>query len=193
MINKRKLLLTSKVSLFVLIVLIIVAIIPLTISKYETSSRGNINSNIAFYLFHDDYIVQNVNLSNVDFSQGHYVLNFTVSNQNNNKVSDVDISYVLKVVTTTNLPFSYELYENEEYNSSGATNLINNSNTVVEKDEDGTYFQTFTMHEEELLYRSPKVNSYTLVVNFLDYYKNAKYQDMVESVRIIIDSKQVID
>ena len=149
MINKKKLLLTSKVSLFVLILLIIIAIIPLTISKYETTTRGNINSNIAFYLFHDDYIVQNVNLSNVDFSQGHYVLNFTVSNQNNN--------------------------------------------TTVERDDDGTYFQTFTMDEEELLYRTPKVNSYTLVVYFGNYYRNAKYQDMVESVRIIIDSKQVID
>ncbi len=193
MINKKKMLLISKIGLFVLVLFIIVAIVPFTISKYETISSGEINSNIAFYLFHDDYMVKNVSLSNVDFSQGYYILNFTISNQKDTKVSDVDITYILKIITTTNLPFEYELYENENYDSTGATNLISSNNTVVEKDSDGTYFQTFTMNEEELLYRTPKVNSYTLVVKFADYYRNYKYQDMVESVRIVIDSKQIID
>ena len=193
MINKQKMLLMSKVGLFVLILFIVIAIVPFTISKYETVSNGNINSNIAFYLFHDDYVVKNVSLANVDFSKGFYVLDFTISNQKDTKVSDVDINYILKIITTTNLPFEYELYENENYTSDEATNLISSSNTVVEKDEDGTYFQTFTMNEEQLLYNSPKVNRYTFVVRFLDYYRNYKYQDMVESVRIVIDSEQVID
>ena len=193
MINKQKMLLMSKVGLFVLILFIVIAIVPFTISKYETVSNGNINSNIAFYLFHDDYVVKNVSLANVDFSKGLYVLDFTISNQKDTKVSDVDINYILKIITTTNLPFEYELYENENYTSDEATNLISSSNTVVEKDEDGTYFQTFTMNEEQLLYNSPKVNRYTFVVRFLDYYRNYKYQDMVESVRIVIDSEQVID
>ena len=193
MINRQKMLLMSKIGLFVLILFIVIAIIPFTISKYETVSNGNINSNIAFYLFHDDYVVKNVSLANVDFSKGLYVLDFTISNQKDTKVSDVDINYILKIITTTNLPFEYELYENENYTSNGATNLISSSNTVVEKDADGTYFQTFTMNEEQLLYRSPKVNRYTLVVRFADYYRNYKYQDMVESVRIVIDSEQIID
>ncbi len=193
MFNKQKILLLSKISLFILIVLIIIAIVPLTISKYETVSSGEINSNIAFYLFHDDYVVRNVSLSNVDFSEGSYVLNFTISNQKDTKVSDVDIKYILKIITTTNLPFEYELYENENYDDTDATNLISSSNTVIERDDDGTYFQTFTMSEETLLYQSPKVNNYTLVVKFADYYRNYKYQDMVESVRIVIDSEQIID
>ena len=193
MINRQKMLLMSKIGLFVLILFIVIAIIPFTISKYETVSNGNINSNIAFYLFHDDYVVKNVSLANVDFSKGLYVLDFTISNQKDTKVSDVDINYILKIITTTNLPFEYELYENEDYDSDGATNLISSSNTVVEKDEDGTYFQTFTMNEEQLLYNSPKVNRYTFVVRFLDYYRNYKYQDMVDSIRIVIDSEQVID
>lgn len=193
MINKQKMLLMSKISLFLLILFIIIAIIPLTISKYETVTNGNINSNIAFYLFNDSYQTENVTLSNVDFTRGYYVVNFSVSNQKGTKVSDVDISYILKVVTTTNLPFEYELYENEDYNDNGATNLISSSNTDVSRDEDGTYFQTFTLNEETLLYNSPSANQYTLVVYFGDYYNNAKYQDMVESVRIIIDSKQIID
>ena len=193
MINKKKMLLMSKVSLFLLVLFIIIAIIPLTISKYETVTNGNINSNIAFYLFNDSYQTQSVTLSNVDFTRGYYVVNFSVSNQKGNRISDVDISYILKVVTTTNLPFEYELYENEDYNDNGATDLISSSNTDVSRDDDGTYFQTFTMNEETLLYNSPSANQYTLVVYFGDYYNNAKYQDMVESVRIIIDSKQIID
>ncbi len=193
MINRKKILLMSKISLFVLVLLVIIAIIPFTISKYESNGDGHINSNVAFYLFRDDYLVQNVNLSSVDFSKGYYYLDFTVGNKKDDKISDVDIHYVLSIVTTTNLPFVYELYENEAFDSNGATNLINSSNTVIKKDEDGTYFQTFTMDEEELLFRSPKVNSYTLVVYFGDYYQDSKYQDMVESIKIVIDSEQVID
>ena len=193
MINKQKMMLFSKIGFFALVLFIIVAIVPFSISKYETVSNADINSNIAFYLFQDDYVVRNVSLSNVDFSRGFYVLNFTVSNQKDTRVSDVDIRYVLKIITTTNLPFEYELYENEDYDVTGATNLINSGNTVLEKDDDGTYFQTFTMNEEELLYKKPKVNYYTLVVKFSDYYRNYKYQDMVDSIRIVIDSEQVID
>ena len=80
MINKKKMLLMSKISLFLLIFFIIIAIIPLTISKYETVTNGNINSNIAFYLFNDSYQTENVTLSNVDFTRGYYVVNFSVSN-----------------------------------------------------------------------------------------------------------------
>ena len=193
MIDKRRVLLMSKIGLFVFVLLIIVAIVPLTISKYQTVSSGDINSNIAFYLLKDDYLVQNVSLSNVDFDKGYYVLDFSVTNEKDNKVSDVDISYVVKIITTTNLPFEYRLYENEDYEDSNAVNLINEENTVIQKDSDGTYFQTFTMEEEELLYKNPRINQYTLVVYFGDYFLNSKYQDMVESVRIIVDSKQIID
>ena len=190
MIDKGKLFLISKIATLILIFGIGLAIIPITISKYQASGAGNVNSNIAFYLLKEGYYYQNVKLSDVDLDNSPYVVNFSVSNTKDNKVSDVDIEYVVKVITTTNLPFTYELYENEDY--VGGTNLISNSNTVVEKDSDGTYFQTFSLDKETLYYRTSKVNNYTLLV-YYGNLKDAKYQDVVESVKIVVDSKQVIE
>ena len=192
MLYRQKLLLLSKLSLFFLVLLIILVLVPMTLSKYDTVIQGEVNSNIAFYLFKDEYITQNVKLSTNDISSS-FIISFTIGNQKNSKVSDVDIEYILKIVTTTNLPFRYELFMNENFDDTDAVNLIQSSNTVVEQDEDGTYFQTFTFENETLLYQHPKTNQYTLVVYTDNFYRDSKFQDMIESIRFIVDSNQVID
>ena len=193
MFSKKNILLISKINLFIVTFLITLIIFPFTLSKYQTAATGNINSNIAFYLFKTDYQIERIKLADLEPSTIPHIYNFTIGNQNNNKVSDVDIEYTLKIVTTTNLPLRYKLYKNEAYESNDSTNLINNDNTTIEKDNDGTYFQTFEFNKEELLYTTPKTNNYTLVVYFDETNKEAKYQDTPESVRIIVDSKQIID
>ena len=188
MFSKKNILLISKINLFLVAFFITLVLFPFTLSKYETNTTGNVNSNIAFYLFKADYQVQRIKLADLKPSSEAHVYTFSVSNQNNNKVSDVDIEYTLRIVTTTNLPLRYQLYENENYQSNNATNLINANNSTIAPDQDGTYFQ-----REELLYSTPKTNNYTLVVYYDTTNKEAKYQDTVESVRIIIESRQIID
>lgn len=169
------------------------AMISITFSKYQTKATGKISSNIAFYLTKADYQVKQIKLGMLMPSHDPYIYTFTVSNQDGNKVSDVDINYVLKIITTTNLPLRFELYMNEEYDSNGSTNLISSGNTVIESDEYGTYFQTITMDGEDLLYNNPKTNNYTLLVYYDENDKDAKYQDTVESVRLIVESSQIIE
>ena len=193
MFNKKNILLISKLNLFFITFFITLIIFPFTLSKYQSTATGNINSNIAFYLFKTDYQIERIKLADLEPSTTPHIYTFTIGNQNNNKVSDVDIEYYLKIITTTNLPLRYQLYKNEEYESNDSTNLINNTNTTIEKDSDGTYFQTFEFDKEELLYTTPKTNNYTLVVYFDETNKEAKYQDTPESVRIIVDSRQIID
>ena len=193
MFNKKNILLISKLNLFLITFFITLIIFPFTLSKYQSTATGNINSNIAFYLFNTDYQIERIKLADLEPSNTPHIYTFTISNQDNSKVSDVDIEYILKIVTTTNLPLRYQLYKNEDFESNDSTNLINDNNTTIEKDDDGTYFQTFEFNKEELLYTTPKTNNYTLVVYFDETNKEAKYQDTPESVRIIVDSKQIID
>ncbi len=193
MFNKKNILLISKINLFLISFFITLVLFPFTLSKYQTTSTGNVNSNIAFYLFKTDYQVQRIKLADIKPSSVPNVYTFSISNQNNSKISDVDIEYILRIVTTTNIPLRYQLYKNEDYQSNDATNLINGNNTTIYQDDDGTYFQKFEFSTEELLYSTPKTNNYTLVVYYDDTNKEFKYQDTVESIRIIIDSKQIID
>ena len=193
MFSKKKFLLISKINLLVIILLILIKIMPVTLSKYQSSGIGNMNSNIAFYLLTADYLTQKIKLSDLTPSDNPYVYTFTVGNEKDSKTSEVDIEYILSIVTTTNLPLRYELYENSNYQDENAVNLINDSNTVIEKDEDGTYFQKFTFEKENLYFNNPSTNTYTLLVYFDKSNNDAKYQDTVEGLRIIVDSKQIID
>lgn len=193
MFNKKNILLISKINLFLVTFFMTLVIFPFALSKYQTTATGNVNSNIAFYLFKADYQVQRIKLADLEPSNTPHVYTFSVSNQNNNKVSDVDIEYTLRIVTTTNLPLRYQLYKNEDYQSNDSTNLINGNNTTIAQDDDDTYFQTFTFSTEQLLYAIPKTNNYTLVIYYDVTNKESKYQDTIESIRIIIDSKQIIN
>lgn len=193
MFSKRKFLLISKINVLIIVLLILIKIMPVTLSKYESSGIGKMNSNIAFYLLSADYLTEKIKLSDLTPSDSPYVYTFTVGNKKDSKTSEVDIEYVLSIVTTTNLPLRYELYENSNYLDNDAVNLITSSNTVVEKDIDGTYFQTFTFNKEELYFSNPTTNTYTLLVYFDKSNNDFKYQDVVEGVRIIVDSKQIIE
>lgn len=193
MFSKKKFLLISKINILIIVLLLLIKIMPITLSKYQSSGIGNTNSNIAFYLLTADYLTEKIKLSDLTPSDNPYLYTFTISNQKGEKISEVDIEYVLSIVTTTNLPLRYELYENSNYQDSNAVNLITDSNTVTELDEDGTYFQTFTFEKEELYFATPITNTYTLVVYFDQSNNDAKYQDVVEGIRIIVDSKQIIE
>ncbi len=188
----------DRLIIIILLIVIVITIgvflvMSITFSKYQTNITGNVASNIAFYLTKADYQVQQIKLTTVKPREDPYVYTFSVSNRDGNKVSDVDISYILKIVTTTNLPLEYELYMNESYTSNSATNLVSSSNTVVAADEYGTYFKTITMPGEDLLYATPKTNNYTLLIYYNEDETNAKYQDTVESIKLIIGSQQIIE
>lgn len=193
MFSKKKFLLISKINILIIVLLLLIKILPVTLSKYQSSGTGNIDSNIAFYLLSADYLTQNIKLTDLVPSDSPYVYTFTIANEKDDTTSEVDIEYVLSIITTTNLPLRYELYKNSDYQSADAVNLITNGNTVIEPDSDGTIFQTFTFNKEELYYTTPTTNTYTLLVYFDKINNDAKYQDIVEGLRINIDSKQIID
>ena len=182
-------------SMMILLIIIIgcLIIISKSLSKYENEVQTRVQSNIAFYLAKTDYMTRNIKLTDLKPSNTPYVYTFTVGNVDGNKRSEVDISYILSIITTTNIPLTYKLYMNEDYQSNDSTNLISSTNTEVARDEDGTYFQTFTFDEEELYYSTSKTNSYTLLVYYDLEDNDAKYQDTIESIRIVVDSSQIIE
>ena len=61
----------------------------------------------------------------------------SISNEKDGNIAETDIEYNLKIRTTTNLPLSISLLENE--------NNIADITTNVEKDTDGTYFRTIAI------------------------------------------------
>ena len=139
MFTEKRIKLISKINTFLIAFLVMIILFPMALSKYETTATGNINSNIAFYLNKTGYQSNNIKLTELKPSPNPYVYTFTVGNQDGTKISEVDIEYTVKIVTTTNLPLRYLLYENEDYQSNSSTNLVTSNNTVTAADDDGCH------------------------------------------------------
>lgn len=191
MVNKKLRRLYAKLIILVLCLLIIARIFVLVLSKYESISNSYADVDIAFYLLKEDYQSMTLNLASLLPRDDAYTFEFSIGNQAGEDVAEVDLEYELTLRTTTNLPLTYELYMNESYTDSGATNIIK-ENTVA-YDEHGTYFRTMTTDKITLPYTTGTTNLYQLVVYFPGEYNQEIYQDIIELLEINVNGQQVTD
>ena len=191
MINKKIKRLYSKIIILIICLIISLRLFTLVLSKYESISNSNAIVEIAFYLFKEDYKNMTTHLSAIYPKDGVYVYTFSIGNENEFERAEVDLEYDLKIRTTTNLPLIYKLYMNEDYSLPKSTNII--KDTIVEKDENGTYFKKIITEPIFLNYKVGTTNTYQLVVEFPITYNQEIYQDIIEMIEISVDAKQVID
>lgn len=192
MISKKRFLVAIKLSMAIIFLITSIAILPKVFSRYQSSATSNPNIDVAFYIINATYQSRNVVLSKIKPSNDPYIVNFTISNNDGTNRLGVDAIYDLKIVTTTNLPLSFELYKNQAYNDDGAINIISTT-TTIDTDDDGTYFKTMVAPRETFSYTENQTYNYQLVIYFSRDYMSYNYQDIVESIEIVVDSKQVIE
>lgn len=166
-------------------------IFTLTLSKFESEAKSTTDIDIAFYLLKEDYQTMELSLENLYPSEKPYVYTFSISNADGEKRAEVDLTYDLVIKTTTNLPLTYELYMNELYDDENSNMAL--TRNEVDTDEDGTYFRYLETANETFEYVNIEKNVYQLVVYFPQEYNTEKYQDIIESIEINIDAKQVIE
>lgn len=179
---------------FVLFFLFIVAILLLryAYAKYEVQAKINANIEKALYIFDDDKLSFNLEPDGIVPSDDPYVYRFSVANFMEGKHSDVDITYEVKVRTTTNLPITISIYRNELPDATGATNLFQSAQTL--QDEDNAWYRLYETGEEyEMDYEDDVTDIYTMVINFPSNYANdTTYANSIESIEVILDSKQLL-
>lgn len=188
-INRRRSIIIAKLLVNVLFIILMLILIDRTYSKYATEATSQAEIQAAFYLLNDEYQSSSVKLDALEPRDEKYVYSFSVSNNKNNQRTETTLEYELKIVTTTNLPLSYQLFKNEDYET--GTNII--INDTILPDEYGTIFRTFTTEKETFSHTEDETNIYTLVVKFPKEYNKIEYQDIIEAITIEIDSKQLIE
>lgn len=192
MFNKKRSIIVAKLLIGLLSIILIIILINRTLSRFETTATSQAEIQAAFYILKDDYKSMTVKLDALEPRNQEYSYTFSVSNYENEKRTETSLEYDLKIVTTTNLPLTYELYmEKEGDNSTGTTNIITNEEILP--DEYGTYFRTLSTTTESFGHQANETNVYTLVVHFPEEYKETKYQDIIESIEIKVDSRQLIE
>lgn len=192
MFNKRRSIIIVKLLISLLSLILIIILIGRTLSKYETSATAQANIQAAFYLLNDDYQSMNIKLGMLEPRAEEYSYTFSVSNNDNGKRTETSLEYDLKIITTTNLPLTYELYMVKEGNdTTERVNVI--TNEEIAPDEYGTYFRTISTNTESFGHQKNETNIYTLVVHFPEEYRQIQYQDIIESIEIKVDSRQLIE
>lgn len=167
-------------------------LLKIAYARYEIRAKINANIDKALYIFEDEKLDFNLNPSGIIPSDEDYTYKFSVSNYNSSKHSDVDISYKLKVRTTTNLPITISIYRNELPDSNGAVNLFQSS--TLKQDADDAWYRLYdTMEEFEMNYEDDVTDIYTMVIHFpTSYASDTTYANYLESIEVILESKQII-
>lgn len=189
-INGKKFKTIVFASFLVVFLLVSVFLIPTTLSKYTSQTNSNAETNVAFYLLKADYQTNVILLDEIAPRNNPYTYTFTVSNFNGTKRTETNMQYDLVIRTTTNLPLEYRLYLNSVYTDSNAENAITHEEVI--QDSDGTYFNKFTADTKYFSHLYNETNTYQLVVYFPATYVDEIYQDIVDSIEITVNSKQVM-
>ncbi len=192
MFDIKKLLKSNKLTLVVIILALILTLIPIAYSRLSSKTDSDSKIETALYILNTDYYEKEIKLDELVPSVTPYVYDFKVANNNGKDRLETKLEYTLKIVTTTNLPLSYKLYMNEDYNKETSTNIITKDKIEKSSDE-GAYFRTLETEKQTFSFEKDEENIYHLVVTFPQEYDSFEYQDIIEGVTIYIESKQIID
>lgn len=167
--------------------------IGIGLSKYESNAISKAKPSIAFFLIEEGTYEKKLPLGRIVPSTNKYVYQFTVSNYNDIKTTDVSMEYTITFITTTNLPLTYEVYKNENYTNDGALNIV--SNQEIYQDKNKVYYNKIIIDDIGFFtHKEKQTDVYNLVIDFDEKYQNTSddYSGYVELVKVIIDAKQKI-
>lgn len=176
-----------EIVIFLILLAALLFLVPYTFSRFRTEGRGDVEVDIAFFTVNDQYTRRTITLT--DEKPGDtYSYTFSVANNMEGNRSDVNQTYDIEILATTNLPLDYEL---ELINDDPAVDAIL-SDTMIQ-DEDDTYFRSIKTSSRDFYFSNDYTDYYKLTVNFPVEYKNFKYQGVAENIEIRVNAKQVLD
>ena len=187
MFDVKKFLKVNKITLIFILIAILFVLVPVVYSKFFSNTIGENNVETAYYILKPDYhMVDTLNLGDLIPRDEPYVHTFSISNTDGTNRLETELNYSLEIITTTNLPLTYEIYLNGNYD----VNII--SSEDVYQDEYSTYFKKINVPSRFMGFNRDITDTYTLKVYFPSTYKDIKYQNIPELFEVDIKSKQVI-
>lgn len=189
--DKKRLGMALKISMLVLGAFLIINLIDITYSRYQSNANVNVQASVALFLVDQGTYNSSIALSGLEPSNTPYIYTIYVRNYKDALRTNVDLDYHIKFETTTNLPLTISVYRNEDY-SANATNIISSTNY---RTDDDVYYKVFnTTSDYHFHYSTNEQDYYTIVVNYPIAYKNFPdfYQGKIELLSVIITAEQVV-
>lgn len=188
--EKRRFLLFAFALIFTLFVAFY--LLRIAYARYETNAKLRADVAKALYIFEDEKLTFNLKTDGIVPSAVPYTYKFSVSNFKDSKTSEIDIEYTVTVKTTTNLPINVQIYKLDASANPGP-GLV--TGAVVKRDDDGSYYRLYKVPTTyQLLYANKVTDYFQIEITFPEAYKDSMtYENAIENVDVILESKQMID
>lgn len=187
--DKKLLLRLIVLSCLIIITLIVIRNYNFTKSKYETITDVEVTPTIAFFVTDVKSYNDSIKLEEIVPRSEPYLYSFTVSNFKDNKRANVDLTYSIEFITTTNLPLNFKLYREDDLENDIT------SSTSFTTDSNGMYYKHLFIEEvSSLKYSLDSTDTYILSVEFPEIYKSNPddYSGVVELIEVYVHAEQEV-
>lgn len=189
-LNKKDFYRYTTFSIILLVTIVLISTFNLTESRYETDTRIKLSPSLAFFVVGVSTQSGQIKLESMIPRSEPYLYTFNVSNfDSSNKKANVDLTYSIEIITTTNMPLEFKIFKGENLSQ----NEID-SNTY-ETDENGVYYRHLVIDGISTMpFNAWTTDVYTLWVSFPleNKLKPDSYEGVIDLVDIKIDAEQVV-
>ena len=176
-------------SILLITILIFFGTSKFTQSKYENDTQINIEPSLAFFIVDVESTTGQIKLESMIPREQPYLYTFEVSNFIDNQRANVDLTYSIEIITTTNMPLNFRIYKGNTLEQ----NEIDSDTTTT--DSNGVYYRHLVINDISVMeYSTNCTDTYTLWVEFPSIYSAYPdfYEGIIDLVDIKIDAEQVV-
>ena len=190
--DTQRFMFVGKIIVILLALVLIYNLVDKANSRYESEVDVSAEARAAFFVVDQGTYEGSISLTGLEPSTDPFYYTFYVRNYDAQSYrTEVNLTYDIKVETTTNLPLTYEIIRNESFTEGTHTNLI--TGWTTRQDDNDVYYKTSNiLGTYNFGFANNQVDRYTIKVNFpISYKDHPEYQGSVELFSIIINATQV--
>lgn len=176
-------------SLLLIVTLISIKSLNFTQARYESEVEIDASPNLAFFVVDVGTVSGQIKLDSMVPSEIPYTYTFNVSNFKDNKRANVDLTYSIELITTTNMHLDFKIYKGNNME----LNVVDSD--YVTTDDNGVYYRHLVINGVSVMnYTANCTDTYTLWVKFPESYNDNPdaYAGVIDLVDIEINAEQVV-
>lgn len=176
-------------SFLLIILLIAIGSVDFTQARYESEVEVSGSPNLAFFIVDVTTQSGHIKLDEMIPRVEPYTYTFNVSNFNTQKRANVDLTYTIEIITTTNMPLNFQIFKGNDMDT------MQVDHDITTTDSNGVYYRHLVIDDASIMtYSANHTDTYTLWVQFPVANKDypERYEGIIDLVDIKIVAEQVV-
>ena len=176
-------------SILLVAVLVSIGRFNFTQARYESEVTANVSPSLAFFIVDVTNQSGQIKLQGIVPSDVAYTFEFYVSNFDATRHAEVDLTYSIEIVTTTNMPLDFRIYKGNDLQ------LDQIDHDITTTDDNGVYYRHLIIDDASTMnFANNVTDKYTLWVKFPIENKDYpdSYEGIIDLVDVVIRAEQVV-